>query len=110
MKYFIIGEREMVLAFRLVGVAGAIAETRQEVLESFYRVTGKGGAASVPVDEIPHVLILTENAATLIQEEELDWQKTGQYPLIVEVPGLNGHLDGRRTLTDAIGEAIGVKV
>ncbi|MFC2479337.1 MAG: V-type ATP synthase subunit F, partial [Treponema socranskii subsp. buccale] len=32
-----IGEREMVLAFRLVGVDGAIAETRQEVLESFNR-------------------------------------------------------------------------
>jgi V/A-type H+-transporting ATPase subunit F len=110
LKYFIIGEREMVLAFRLVGVTGAVAETRREVLDSFDRVIGRGGTASVPVDEIPRVLILTENAASLIQNEELEWQKTGQYPLIVEVPGLNGHLTGRRTLTDAIGEAIGVQV
>jgi Archaeal/vacuolar-type H+-ATPase subunit F len=110
LKYYLIGEREMVLAFRLVGVAGTVAETRQEVLDAFNRVTGKGGTASVPVDEIPRVLVLTENAASLISTEELDWQKTGRFPLIVEVPGLNGHLADRRTLTDAIGEAIGVQV
>lgn len=110
MKYFIIGEREIVLAFRLVGVTGSVAETRQEVLDAFNRVTGKGGASSVPVDEIPRVLILTESAAALVQDEELSWQKTGKFPLIVEVPGLNGHIAGRKTLTDAIGEAIGVSV
>ena len=110
MNYFVIGEREMVLAFRLVGVDGAIAETRQEVLESFNRVTGRGGTVSVPVEKIPRVLILTESAASCIQDEELGWQKTADYPLIVEIPGLEGHLSGRKTLTEAIGEAIGVKI
>ena len=109
MNYFVIGEREMVLAFRLVGVDGAIAETRQEVLESFNRVTGRGGTVSVPVEKIPRVLILTESAS-YIQDEELEWQKTADYPLIVEIPGLEGHLSGRKTLTEAIGEAIGVKI
>ena len=107
MNYFVIGEREMVLAFRLVGVDGTIAETRQEVLESFNRVTGRGGPVSVPVEKIPRVLILTESAASYIQDE---WQKTADYPLIVEIPGLEGHLSGRKTLTEAIGEAIGVKI
>ena len=107
MKYFVIGERELVLAFRLVGVDGAAAETRQDVLDIFNRITGKTGT---PVDERPKVLILTETAASLIDEEELAWQKTGLYPLIVEVPGLQGHLKGKKTLTEAIGEAIGVQV
>lgn len=110
MKYYIIGERELVLAFSLVGVAGTAAENRQDVLEAFNRITGKGGTVAVPVDQCPKVLMLTEGAASLIQQEELDWQKTGKYPLIVEVPGLQGHLKGRKTLTDAIGEAIGVQV
>ena len=46
----------MVLAFKLVGVDGFAAETRQEVLDAFNRVTGRGGENSTPVDELPRVL------------------------------------------------------
>lgn len=107
LKYFVIGEREIVLAFRLVGVMGRVAETREKVLDAFMGATGQG---DVPAEEGLKVLILTENAASLIEEEELIWQKGGQYPLIVEVPGLEGHIKGRKTLTESIGEAIGVSV
>lgn len=100
----------MVLAFKLTGVDGTVAETRQEVLEAFNRMTGKGGAISAPVDEVPHVLILTEGAAATIEEEEIAWQKIGKFPLIVEIPGLDGHVAGKKTLTDAIRDAIGVQV
>lgn len=110
MKFYIIGEREIVLAFKLTGVDGVFAETRAEVLDAFNRVTGKGGIANVPTGEIPRVLILTEHAASLIEDEEIAWQKTGKFPLIVEVPGLNGHLVGKKTLSDAIKKAIGVEV
>lgn len=110
MKFFVIGSREIVLAFKLVGVDGINAETRDEVLDAFNRVTGKGGISAVPSGEIPRVLILTEDAASLIEEEEYSWQKTGKYPLIVEVPGLQGHLEGKKTLSEAIREAVGVQV
>jgi V/A-type H+-transporting ATPase subunit F len=46
----------------------------------------------------------------LIEDEVLEWQKGGQYPLIVEIPGLHGHLEGKKSLTDAIREAIGIHV
>lgn len=110
MQYFIIGQREIVLAFKMTGIDGVIADTREQVLEAFNRVTGKGGVASVPADEIPRVLILTEEAASLIEDEEIQWQKTGKFPLIVEVPGLNGHMKGKKSLSDAIREAVGVNV
>lgn len=100
----------MTLAFKLIGVEGTIAETRDEVLDAFNRVTGKGGVAAVPLEELPHVLILTEEAASQIEEEEIAWQKTGKFPLIVEIPGLNGHLEGKKSLSSAIKEAIGVEV
>ncbi len=100
----------MVLAFKLTGVEGVAAETRQEVLDAFNRVTGKGGENALPVDEVPNVLIITEKAASLIEDEEIAWQKTGKFPLIVEIPGLNGHLSGKKTLTDAIREAVGVQI
>ena len=110
MKFYIIGERELVLAFKLTGVDGTIAENRNDVLEAFNRVIGKGGIANVPSGEIPKVLILTESAASQIEEEEIEWQKTGKFPLIVEIPGLDGHVSGKKSLTDAIREAIGVQV
>ena len=110
MKFYIIGEREIVLAFKLTGVDGTIAETRAEVLDAFNRVTGKGNVANLASHEIPRVLILTEHAASQIENEEITWQKTGKFPLIVEVPGLDGHLKGKNSLSDAIKEAIGVEV
>ena len=48
MNYYIIGQREIVLAFRMTGIEGVVAETREQVLEAFNRVTGKGGVANVP--------------------------------------------------------------
>ncbi len=110
MQYYIIGQREIVLAFRMAGIEGVVAESREQVLEAFNRVTGKGGVANVPSDEIPRVLILSEEAASLIEDEEIQWQKTGKFPLIVEVPGLNGHMKGKKSLSDAIREAVGVNV
>lgn len=110
MKFYVIGSREIVLAFNLVGVDGVYAENRDEVLEAFNRVTGKLGIANLPHGEVPRVLILTEEAAAFIEEEEFAWQKTGKYPLIVEVPGLQGHLEGKKSLTDAIREAVGIQI
>ena len=110
MNFYIIGQREIVLAFKMTGIDGTVADTREQVLDAFNRVTGQGGVAGVPSEQIPRVLILTEEAASLIEQEEIEWQKTGKYPLIVEVPGLNGHMQGHKTLTDAIREAVGVNV
>lgn len=110
MKFFIIGERELVLAFRMAGVTGVEAQTRSEVLNAFKAVTTGGATDNIAISEVPKVLILTESAASLIEEEELEWQKSGKYPLIVEVPSLSGRIQGKKSLTDAIREAVGVQV
>ncbi|MCH5288765.1 MAG: V-type ATP synthase subunit F [Treponema sp.] len=110
MDYFVIGERELILGFRLVGVEGAVALNRAEALEAFNRVTGQGGAMSLPSPERPKVLILTEEVSSLLEDEVLAWQKGADYPLIVEIPGLGGHIQGKKSLTEAIREAIGIQV
>ncbi len=113
MKYCIIGGRAVVLGFRLVGVEGIIVSGREEAKDAFYRVTGRGNrlAASVSSEEeLPKVLILTEEVVSMLEEEVRDWQMKADYPLIVEIPGLHGHLEGRKTLTDSIREAIGIHV
>jgi vacuolar-type H+-ATPase subunit F/Vma7 len=112
-KYNVIGERELVLGFALVGVQGTVVGNRDEALDAFYRATGRGNllAGGIPVsEEHAKVLIITEEAAEMLDQEVRDWQLGGEYPLIVEVPGLHGHLSGRKTLTDAIREAIGIHV
>lgn len=110
MEYFVIGEREIVLAFRLVGVGGSVVANREEALKAFNSVTGRGEIVSVPLSERPKVLILTEEVSSMLEEEVLDWQRGAEYPLIVEVPGIRGHLEGRKSLTDSIREAVGIQV
>ncbi len=110
MEYFVIGERELVLGFKLVGVEGQVAVNRREALDSFNRITGHGGTESVPVDERPKVLILTEDVSAMLEEEILEWQKGGKYPLVVEIPGIHGHIEGKKSLTDSIREAVGIQV
>ena len=55
-------------------------------------------------------LILTEEISQLIEEEVIDWQKKGDFPLIVEVPGIHGHVAGKKSLTDSIREAVGIQI
>ena len=112
MKYYFIGEHELVLAFALVGIEGVTAVNRNEALDFFNKVTGSGGIHTgvLPIDERPKVLILTETVADLLEDEILQWQMKGDYPLIVEIPGIHGSIAGRKSLTESIREAIGIHV
>ncbi len=110
MEYFTIAQRELVLAFKLVGVDGQVALNKKEALEAFFRVTGHGGSVSMPVAERPKVLILSEDVSAMIEKEVLEWQKKSEFPLIVEIPPLNGHLQGKKSLTESIREAVGIFV
>lgn len=111
MEYFVIGEPELVTGFALVGVKGQVALNRQDALDAFKKMTGQSTEVSklVSVDR-PKILIVTEDVADMLGQEILDWQMKGISPLIVEIPGLQGHIAGRKTLTDAIREAVGIQV
>ena len=114
MDYFVIGERELVLGFKLAGVQGSYVSNRSEALDAFCRVTGKTGGrdqiVAMAAQDRPKILILTEDVSDMLSEEVTEWQMAGKSPLIVEIPGLAGHIKGRKTLTDSIREAIGIQV
>lgn len=114
MEYYIIGERELVLAFGLVGVKGTYASNRDQALEAFYKLTGQKNSAKLvatPINvDIPKILILTENVYVMLDEEIRAWQLSGKFPLIVEIPGLQGKMVGKKSLTDSIREAVGISV
>lgn len=105
MEYYFIGERELVLAFSLVGVAGTAVSTREQALAAFVWATEESHG-----EERPKILILSEQAASLLEQEVVACQMQVSRPLVVEIPGLQGRLKGKKSLTDLIREAIGMHI
>ncbi|MGP1440851.1 MAG: V-type ATP synthase subunit F [Treponema sp.] len=106
MKYSIIAERELVVAFSLVGVKGFIATSREEALLHFNSITS--GSSSDMLDV--KILIISEQISEYLHDEVNSWQLKGDYPLIVEIPCLQGAMEGKKSLQDAIREAVGVHI
>jgi vacuolar-type H+-ATPase subunit F/Vma7 len=100
--FYVIGEEEVVLGFRFVGVPGTAVHSEEEARSAFAAATT--GASGIMV------LVLTEQASALIPHEVMEWQVSGAYPLIVEIPGIDGHLENRTSLIDSIREAVGLHV
>jgi V/A-type H+-transporting ATPase subunit F len=101
-EFYVIGDEELVIGFRFVGVPGQAVVSKAEAEQAFARATAPGSSAMV--------LILTEQVSAMIGEQVMQWQLAGSYPLIVEIPGIEGHLENRTSLVDSIREAVGVHV
>ncbi|HET6451949.1 MAG TPA: V-type ATP synthase subunit F [Spirochaetia bacterium] len=101
MAFHFIGSEDLAIGFRFVGVPGTVVTTAEEAREAFHQVTRQGEAK---------ILVLSEEVTAMIPREVLDWQMGGAYPLIVEVPGLAGHQEGRTSLVDSIRDAVGIHV
>jgi vacuolar-type H+-ATPase subunit F/Vma7 len=99
--FHFLGSEEIATGFRFVGVPGTVVRTADEAREQFRALTRKGEA---------RVLILTEEVSAMIPRDIMDWQMGGAYPLIVEIPGISGHLEGRTSLIDSIRDAVGIHV
>jgi V/A-type H+-transporting ATPase subunit F len=110
--YFFIGDPELVTGFKFVGIDGVAANNADEARLSFRRITE--GFDEVTNTVVPtegcRVLILTQEVADWLGERLINWQISAQYPLIVELPGMMGKIQGRKTLVDSIREAIGIHV
>jgi V/A-type H+-transporting ATPase subunit F len=113
MDYFFIGDPELVNAFHFVGIDGVFAPGPEDALAVFRKITegwDEIAGAVLPNVETCRVLIMTEEVADWLGDTLTQWQLSGRYPLVVEVPGPLGHLEGRKTLVDSIREAIGIHV
>ncbi|MDR1212015.1 MAG: ATPase V [Spirochaetaceae bacterium] len=112
MEYYFIGDPEILTGFRFAGVDGGAASGPDTALALFRKITS--GRDPVTDAVLPtgacKVLILTEEAAMWLGDELTAWQLSGRYPLVVEVPGTLGRIEGRGTLVDSIQKAIGIRV
>ena len=103
MTFFVLGDEDVILGFQFIGIKGKIIETTDEARQEFANVTnGEYGEIGV--------LMITEKIASMIEDPLMDWQLSGNYPLIVELPDLEGHMEGKKSMLDSIREAVGLHV
>ena len=116
LDYFFLGDEELVTAFRFVGIDGMAVRNSAEAIAAFKKITEglKSDTVDLPAC-VPNanecqVLLMTEETSDWLADMVIDWQLSGHYPLLVEIPGISGRLEGRKTLVEAIREAIGIQV
>jgi V/A-type H+-transporting ATPase subunit F len=100
MKIRVIGHPEAVQGFALVGIQGEVAATAEEANAAMDRV--------LAMDDIGIVLV-TEDAAGLIQSRINDLKFQSEIPLVVEIPGPNPVSEKQDSLNEIIERAIGIK-
>jgi V/A-type H+-transporting ATPase subunit F len=101
MRFYCIGDADTASGFRLAGVIARVAATPEQVRAAIEEVAALQECG---------VLIITETLADgirpYIERIRRDWER----PLIVEIPGPEGPLPGRRTLREFVQEAVGVRI
>jgi len=101
MKFYCIADEDTVRGFRLAGVPGQVVTTPQQAAEAL--------SAAVAQAECG-ILILTQAVAAGIREQVDEIRLGREHPLIVEIPGPEGPLPGRKTLRRVVQEAVGISV
>ncbi|MGA1845406.1 MAG: V-type ATP synthase subunit F [bacterium] len=96
-----IGDKDTVAGFSLVGVEGAVAHSRTEALMALKQ--------AINVKDIG-IILITETLADEIGStiDELLSQK--RCTLILRIPDMSGALEGGRTIEEFVLCALGVKV
>ena len=101
MKYFCIGDEDTVRGFRLAGIEGQIVSTAEDAAEALERVIARSDAG---------VVIITDAVAAEIREQVDAVRLECERPLLVEVPGPQGPIVGRKSLRQLVQEAVGIRI
>jgi V/A-type H+/Na+-transporting ATPase subunit F len=101
MRVLVIGDADAVLGFSLAGMAGKVAQTAQEVREAL---------AEAEKDPEIGVILVTDEAASLVGEQIDRLRVARSGPIVVEIPGPTGSKRQRPSLGDLIARATGVRV
>lgn len=101
MKFYCIADADTVRGFRLAGVPGEAVETDAEAADALARAAGRPTLG---------VVVLTDQVVAGIRDQ-VDALRMGRdRPLVVEVPGPDGRMPGRKTLREFVQEAVGIRI
>ena len=101
MRFYVIGDEDTVLGFRLVGVDGTVVSTRDETqraLEEAFQLEDLG------------IIMIPERIASSVREQVDRYIYKTTFPLIIEIPDRLGPMEGRGSIRDLIRSAVGVSV
>ena len=101
MKLFCIADEDTVRGFRLAGVAGEAVSDAQEAVATVRRAAAMPGLGLLIVTDV-----VASEAQTEIDRIRIE---CGQ-PLIAEILGPDGPMQGRKTLREFVQEAVGISV
>jgi V/A-type H+-transporting ATPase subunit F len=100
-KFYCLADEDTVRGFRLAGVPGRVVTTPLEAAEALAQAAAQPDLA---------ILVLTQEIAAGIphQVDAFRWQR--DRPLLVEIPGPQGPLPGRKRLHQLVHSAVGIRV
>jgi len=101
MRFFIIGDKDTVTGFSLVGIEGAVAYTRAEALKALKQALNCRDIG---------ITLITERLAKEIRSTIDELLSRRKCTLILQIPDLNGPLQERRSVEEYVISALGVKV
>jgi V/A-type H+-transporting ATPase subunit F len=101
MKFFCIGDEDTVAGFRMAGIEAQTATTPEQTWTAVEN-------ASVRPD--CGVIIISERLADGIRGQIETIRLERERPLIVEIPGPEGPLPGRKSLREFVQEAVGMRI
>lgn len=101
MKFFVIGDEDTVLGFRLAGIEGEVVQNPEEAGEALERAFLSEGLG---------VIIIPERVAATIRREVERFVYKTTFPLIIEIPDRLGPMEDRGSVRDLIRAAVGVRL
>jgi len=100
-KFYCIADADTVRGFRLAGIAAQVVVTAEEARAAIDNIAARPDCG---------IIIITEKAAAWVRPQIEMIRVERERPLIVEIPGPEGPLPGRKSLREFVQEAVGVSV
>ena len=101
MKFYCIADEDTVRGFRLAGVEGRVVTSASEAAEAL---------EATAADPANGVVILTQQVAAAMRKLVDAFRLERDGSLLVEIPGREGPLAGRKTLRHLVHAAVGVRL
>ena len=101
MKFYVIGDEDTVLGFRLAGIEGKIVSSGEAVLEALEKV--------FKIEDMG-VIIIPERLTVKVRKQIDRYIYKTTFPLIIEIPDRLGPMEGRGSVRDLIRKAVGVNL
>ena len=101
MEGYVIGDKDLVLGFRLVGIKGVAASNRKEALEALRRIIN---------EEDTKIIFISEDLSVQIQDELDAIRSRSNGPLIVEMLGRTGMKGELPTVQKLIQNVLKIRV